>query len=127
MKFEQPSGEEQREKEPLSVDKILERVILLHSMKNWLGEFMMRHAEGEELEKPLETREDFFATITRDRKAAEDRGDIESAAALEEMTKRFQDERNIPLEAQKMDEIIATLREECERMKKLAFKDIQNE
>lgn len=121
MKFEQPSGE-QHEKVAPSVDKILERAILLRSMKNWLGPFMARHA-AEDNEQPLgfeSRREDFAAAITRDREAAEKEGLIEEASALKEMQEHFEDETLVPPEAQTMDEIIRALGDAYELMAKLA-------
>ncbi|MBI2406250.1 MAG: hypothetical protein HYV25_01550 [Candidatus Harrisonbacteria bacterium] len=121
MNFERPSGE-QREKETPSIDKVLERAIMLRSMKNWLGPFMARHA-AEDAEQPLgyeSRREDFVAAITRDQEAAEDRGDIEGAAKLEEMRKHFENKTLVPPEVQTMKEIVLALGEEYERAAKLA-------
>ncbi|MDO8585267.1 MAG: hypothetical protein Q7R85_04100 [bacterium] len=121
MNFEH-QGEEQRENEPLSVDKLLERAILLRSMKNWLEPFMARHA-GEDAEQPLDDesrRENFAAAITHDQQAAEEQGDIEGAAKLEEMRERFANKDIVPPEAQTVQEIIDALSDGYERMAKLA-------
>lgn len=129
MSFERPSSEEQHEKELLSVDKILERAILLRSMKNWLGQFMARHA-AEDADQPLgykSPRESFNAAITHDREAAEERGDIGGAAALKEMREHFDNETLIPPEAQTLKEIIAALSDEYARLAKLARKKSPSE
>ena len=83
---------------------------------------MARHAAAEN-EQPIgfeSSREDFFATITRSQKAAEESGDIEGAAKLEDMHRRFTDETLVPPAAPTMQEIITALGDEYARMAKLA-------
>lgn len=127
MNFERPSNKERREGEQherneATISEALERAIVLRTMKNWLGQFMARHA-AEDPERPLRltsTRNDFRDALAYDRAAAEEQGHIEDAAALEAMEKRFADEDIIPPEAQTMKEIIGTLNDAYERMTKHA-------